>query len=394
VSRYHERKHRRGAGRRRPSSVPAPETTEPDPDPPPTPDPTEDFQPGWPFPPATTAWNMAMSASGRVGAFRIACPKAGTLEKIWLHLKCGSSTTSVGGGYGAGTTGTMLAGIFSCDSQGKPADTLYQDVAFTPGWYSAAAGTLDRDNENSVYVDANSLVVTEDQLIIVLWKNTHASPGSNYFSINALHDDTGPRDAFAANNLSIDYENATNGFDPRTNTLWSTNGGASWTVPGGPFGGAFQPAYGLEYSDGTVYGQPFYYGASLTTSEVQVLKGAGTHTYTYLASVSVNGGSTSNIVIKKNDVTHQTITTHAATAGSVVRTAITPLSVSGADVVKIEYNGSGRGMMAGETSGVWDDVIFDLTTSRSVYRQANVDQCVPIYLEPIPAAWKLTAASG
>jgi hypothetical protein len=51
-------------------------------------------------------------------------------------------------------------------------------------------------------------------------------------------------------------------------------------------------------------------------------------------------------------------------------------------------------MMAGETSGVWDDVIFNLTTARSVYRQANVDQCVPIYLEPIPAAWKLTAASG
>src|SRR5690606_23198603 len=150
---------------------------------------------------------------------RVACPKDGTLAKIWLHLKCGSSSSSVGNGYGAGTTGILSAAIYQPDSQGFPGTILHTDTPFVPGWYNAASGTLNRSNQNSVYIDAGELSVSEDDLLCIVWWNSHQNPGSNYFSINALHDDTGPRDAYAANNMNINYEGATNGFDPRTCSL-------------------------------------------------------------------------------------------------------------------------------------------------------------------------------
>lgn len=397
MSRYHERKHRRGAGRRRPSVVPPPVTEEPDPDPPPTPDPSTDFVPGWPFPSCTSAWNIAMSSSGRRAGFRIACPKDGTLEKIHLHLKCGSSSSAVGNGYGAGNTGQLSAWIYSPNAQGFPGTLLKTDTPFTPGWYNAAAGTLNRDNQNSVYIDADSLVVTEDQLIIVVWANTHASPGSNYFSINALHDDSGPRDAYAANNMNIDYEGATNGFDPRTCSLWSTNSGSTWGVMGnpgvGPFSGQWNPAYALEYSDGSVYGQPTYYGGSSSnTSETITLKHCGTHTFTKLASISPRTGSTATVTIKKNGVTHQAVSHNPGSAGSVARTTINPLSVTNSDVVTIECNASTLKLSNAVSDGVWDDAIFALDTDAAVYPE-NVDHRVSMYLEPIPTAWKLLTTS-
>jgi hypothetical protein len=391
---YHERGHRRGAGRRRGLVIPPVIYPPPDPGDPPDPPPATTLVPGWPFPACTSAWNIAMNSSTKRAAFRLACPKAGTLSKIWLHLKCGASSSAVGGGsgagYGAGDTGLMQGFIYSVGADGKPSTLLYTDAAFRPGWYAAQSGTLDRDNENSVYIDAGGLVVTEDQLIIVAWRNAHASPASNFFSINALHNDDGPWDAFAANNMAIDYPFATNGFDPRTNTLWSSDGGSSWTVPGSfGYGGQWNPAYALEYDDGSIYGQGTYYGGtSSNTSEVQTIKKCGTHTFTHLATGNPNGGSSSTpIVIKKNGATIHTISGFPAAAGVNRDELPSSISVIDSDVLTVEYNASSRGISNAVCDGVWDELL-GLDTTHPIYPE-NVDHRSALYLEPIPTAWKL-----
>jgi hypothetical protein len=391
---YHERHGRRGAGRRRNIIVPPVIYPPPDPGDPPDPPPASVLVPGWPYYASTTAYNMTVNNASRIGGFRVACPKAGTLSKFWLQLKVGENSGVVGGGsgsgYGGGDTGLLRGKLWSPDAAGKPSVLQYQDVDFRPGWYSVVSTQFGRGNQNSVYIDLGGYVAEEDELIIVTWQNAHLTPASNFFSINALHNNAGPWDAMLANNMAIDYAFASNGFDPRTNTVWSSNGGSSWSVPGGPAGGAFQPCYAIEYDDGSIYGQGCHYGATAPSSTItQTIKKCGTHTFTHIASGNpTSGSSAGNVTVKKNGSTVLTVTNLPAAVG-VNRVALaSPISVINTDVITLECNPGARGISNAVCDGVWDELL-GWDTNMPIYPSNNTDARLALYLEPIPTAWKL-----
>jgi hypothetical protein len=403
---YHERGHRRGAGRRRGLITPPVYFPPPDPGDPPDPPPAATFIPGWPVPAATSAWNMAMSQANRRGFFRFSFARASPVDKIGLHLKCGTSGGPVAGGsnlsdYGKGDTGLIQFRLSLADPvTGAPdlSNVLATDGPFRPGWYSAVDSDRADSGDGIVYMALNGYTPgSVDELVCLEWWNAHADPSNHWFSINALHDDTGPHGSYAANNLLTDYANATAGRDPRTCTGWSTNGGASWNIPGGPFGGQWNAAYAVVYDDGAVQGQPTYYATTgVGTDEAQVLKLCGDgHVFTHLGWHNVRSGSPSTIsVVRVNPTTgalietFETLNPSAAAGGGRVALA-DPITTDNAHAYEIRLNASGRGFRAAIADGVWDDLL-GLSSSGPYYRRANPDHSLPIWLEPIPdnAAWR------
>jgi hypothetical protein len=93
--------------------------------------------------------------------------------------------------------------------------------------------------------------------------NAGPSPSANYTSVNFLYTSGALVGANARNERDRKATDAYYGLDPRELVGYTTDGGGSWALPGGPYGQPagrnFLPTYIQQYSDGTVAGQPYYY---------------------------------------------------------------------------------------------------------------------------------------
>jgi hypothetical protein len=375
------------------------------PTPPPDPGNQGDFIYGFPSAAVTTAYQQSLSYTYRRLCFRFGIPRTGQVDRIYVHLKCGDSPSTIGNGsggvnnYGAGDTGRINFRLCYADLDTGWPDTsqvIATDGPFKPGWYTTVSG--DRGNtQNSIYMLVGDVLTLGDLVTLEIW---NSSGTSNYFSINSPHDNTGPRDAFAANNLDIDYTTdgtatgpcGTGGMDPRTCTGWSDDSGATWDFPGTPpyAGGQFHTAYGIKYSDSTyLFGKPYHYGGEGGTSETQIHKFCGTHTFTHLSYIATAAGSATNITIQKNGATVDTLNPSASSGR--VRVALTsPISVINTDVIRITFNSSGRNISGQYTDGIWAGSTSDLcllNTTQPCYDEAQPAKRYAIYLEPIPPAW-------
>jgi hypothetical protein len=212
---------------------------------------------GIPFAAGDSSANIPLKASNRWIANRWVADETGTIQKLYLRVRTAGATGCTddpGTGYGAGSGGTWLVTTHPVTAAGTPrlGTVLASDVVSPCG---------EKDG-NSVGVDLGIRVTAGDVLATVV-RNIDPSPGVNFASQNFLYASQGLVGANARNELGGSATDLYYGLEPREVVGYSSDGGLTWSMPGGPYpasvgGRAFIPTFIEQYATGTTAGQPFY----------------------------------------------------------------------------------------------------------------------------------------
>jgi hypothetical protein len=193
------------------------------------------------------AANIALRDRDQRVVIRWVARRTGRIEVLHIRVKVR------GRGYGGGSTGILHATTHPVRADGRPrTSVVLARVRLSPGrrqWGGSVALPLHLD-------------VRAGQELATVIRNAAANPGRDYFSPNFLHAEDGLVGANGRNERRRTARDAYYGLDPRELVGYSTDGGASWQLPGAPYGArggrAFIPTYVQQYADGRFVGQ-FYY---------------------------------------------------------------------------------------------------------------------------------------
>lgn len=209
-----------------------------------------------------SAANIPLSTPDRIVATRWVAGHTGTLASLLLRVKVeGSDGCGYRGrpGYAAGDSGMLRATTVRVRHDGRPdLGRVLRRTQFAP---------CGRERGESVDIPLG-LRVRKGMEFATLVQNVDPTPGANYFSTNHLYVKAGVVGANGRNERSARARDAVYGLDPREVVGYSTDGGATWDLPGGPYGvrggRAFLPTYLQRYTDGVVTGQPYYWAEEVT----------------------------------------------------------------------------------------------------------------------------------
>lgn len=215
------------------------------------------------------AANIPLSGRAKWVVVRWVARRTGVLSALDLRLQAnGASCLTTGRrGYGLGDGGTWRVTIHPVWPDGQPdtARTL-ATTEFRP--CRAPAGVVDI-RQGVMRMKTNLRVVRGVEYATVV-RNTAPAPDRNYTSVNFLWARNGLIGANARNERNPGARDSYYGLDPRELVGYSTDSGAHWALPGGPYGRPagrnFLPTYVQEYSDGVKTGQPYYYARSASTA--------------------------------------------------------------------------------------------------------------------------------
>lgn len=199
--------------------------------------------------------NIAHDRSGTWALQRWVARRSGVLRRLYFYVKVeGSDRCPYGGrsGYAGGSSGRLLATTHPVLANGRPnMRRVLARRVFRP---------CGNDNGETVWLPHNRRVKKGREYATVV-RNVAANPRRDYFSTNYLFHRSGVLGANGRNVRSPRGKNAYHGLDPREVVGYSTNGGRTWRLPGGPYGGrngaAFLPTYLQEYATGPALGQPY-----------------------------------------------------------------------------------------------------------------------------------------
>lgn len=341
-------------------------TTAPTPPPPPPPPPSVVEVP---FAGGASAANIAINTAGERSAQRFVARRTGTLTKLHVRVK------SSGSGYAAGNTGRWTVSFHRTLASGLPdTSATLSTENFVP---------LSRDVGGQIELSAG-FAVTKGQEFWLIVRNSDSSPTVNWASTNFLFTgfDLAMEGANGRNERNAGATDVFYGLDPRETTAWSTDGGTTWAVPGGPYGAnsgkSFLPTYIQEYSDGVRVGQPYYY--SLAAPD-----GISRMFYPGFRGTSINGIQTWNstsgsvrCVLYVNGVVRADVT---LTGRGARRASFAAVAVPVGAQVRIDATQTGGVLRKLYADANWAGKM-GLGTSYKWYLEGDPVRSVPVY--PLP----------
>ena len=219
-----------------------------------------------PFAGGDDAANIPLNSASKAVLVRWVADHTGLLQRLYFRVRVEGAPCKPGrSGYALGTTGRMQVATYRVLPDGRP--DLNARLAleeFVP---------CARQTEESVDVNLGFLVTKGAEYATVV-KNVDSNPSGNFFSTNYLFAATGVVGANGRNERNPNATDAYYGRDPRELVGYTTDGGANWALPGGPYGDnqgrAFIPTYVQEYADGFRGGQPYYWAGDTSSSVTMV----------------------------------------------------------------------------------------------------------------------------
>ena len=328
------------------------------------------------------AANVPLATAGARVMLRFVPGRTGTVEQLSLQAKlegtpCVPSQTI---GYAAGSGGLLDAVVYAVRPDGTPdTGSVLASDRFAP---------CSRYDAPTVALDLAFAVAAGQELALVV-SNVDPQPAANFFSLNFLYLRTGVEGANGRNERSTNAADAYYRLDPRELVGWSTNGGATWTLPGGPYGSGggrvFLPTFVLHYADGGAGGQPYYYSSAIPDgSYTMVFPNVPVRwTITQLgAYASAPGSATVTLAVDG-------VQTAAATlAGTgILRVAIAPVTVNSGSTVTItsRVGSGGLGLRRLSADAIWTDR-FGLGSGFRYFLQGDPSKALPLYPLPMYAA--------
>jgi hypothetical protein len=216
----------------------------------------------------TSAANIRLDSPDTRVLVRWVARSTGTIKALHLRIEADGSSCDQSGrtGYGLGNGGSWHVTTHPVLPDGRPdeARTLATDD-FRP---CDARNRFADVPQGVVRLPLQVDVVRGGEYATVI-RNIDPDAAQNYTSTNFLFTNTGLVGANVRNERTSDARDAYYGLDPRELVGYSRDGGRSWALPGGPYGGqggrSFLPTYLQEYSNGQITGQPYYYTAPAPT---------------------------------------------------------------------------------------------------------------------------------
>jgi hypothetical protein len=332
-----------------------------------------------PFASGDSAANIPIDSANTQALLRWVPDRNGTVRNMYIHVKVeGSAACPLGGrnGYASGTTGILQATTYKILPDGRP------DTSAVVSQYQV--NPCQAQTSETVAIPLNLAVLAGQEYGTVI-SNADSSPSQNYFSYNTLYIGAGIPGANGRNERNYAATDAYMGLDPRELVGYSTDGGRSWRLPGGPYGarsgGSFIPTYGLVYADGSTGGQPYYYaGGGGVGSEGAAMRVTAKDDWT-VTGLGAYGSGTGTLTL---EIGGQQVASAAVSGSSVMVGAITPIRVARGTVMTVRATGglSLRRMFA---DNYWDELMGHGTNYWYSSLSGGADTPVsifPVYLGP------------
>jgi hypothetical protein len=340
---------------------------------------------GYPAPVAagTSAANIPLDGAQKRVAVRWVARATGTLAALHLRIQADGASCRLSSktGYGAGNGGSWRVSTHPVLADGRPDESR---TLSTTTMRPCEADVALADVRQGVVRIPHGIAVTRGVEYATVIRNTDPAPRSNYTSPNFLYTSTGLLGANARNERSSLAPDSYYGLDPRELVGYSIDGGATWSLPGGPYGlpggRNFLPTYLQEYSSGAITGQPYYYTAASSTADRTMVfqnirrqwiirelgaftKQAGTGTLT----LTVDGTQRARVQV---------------TGAGMLRAAIDPVTVEPGQIVRVTSSGLYIQNVVADTA--WGRLMgLHLSTKPwYVQDQTNFSHAAPVYALP------------
>jgi hypothetical protein len=214
-------------------------------------------------------------------------------------------------------------------------------------------------------------------------RNAAPRPSREFFSINFLYAKAGVLGANGRNERRAAAADRYYGLDARELVGYSRDAGATWGLPGGPYGPhdgkAFLPTYVLQFATGGSDGQFYYYSRPVHGSVRMVYPHAPVTTITYVAAYTSDPGS-ATVVLSVNG--KRRAAARLSGEGFLVR-RITPVTVpAGATVTLTTMAGPGGLALSQQFADARWVHLIGLGRSHTWYLESEPDTAVPLF--PLP----------
>lgn len=288
-----------------------------------------------------SAGNMQLSGKSKWLMTRWVARATGSLRALHLRIQANGSTCRLDGktGYGAGDGGSWHVTTHPVLADGRP--DMSRTLA-TQDFRPCTGSAPTVDVRQGIVRLAMNIDVTRGTEYATIVRNTASNASTNFTSENFLYASSGIAGANGRNERSPDAGDAYYGLDPRELVGYSSDGGATWSLPGGqygqPGGRSFLPTYIQEYASGLFTGQPYYYATSPVATRTMVfdhitspwtIRALGAYTPTA-------GAGDLSLFIDGQLVTRADV---ATTRPAMLRASITPVTVQPGQTVKVQATG-------------------------------------------------------
>jgi hypothetical protein len=333
----------------------------------------------------SSAANMPLSGSSKWVLTRWVARSTGTLRALHLRIEAGVSSCKPTGarGYGLGNGGSWRVTTHPVLSDGRP-DTSRTLSSFDVRPCQASTSVVDVGQ--GVARIPMQVAVTKGVEYATIVRNTDSLPAQNYTSVNFLYTSTGIVGANGRNERSPLAADADYGLDPRELVGYSSNGGLTWSLPGGPYGYPagrnFLPTYLQEYDTGRIVGQPYYYAAAASTLPRTMVFTNVSHawTITQLGAFALRQG-TGTLALTVNGTRRAQVPVSGV---GMLRVPITPVAVAPGQTVKVTSSGLSIQNIVADTA--WGRLMGLHLSSKPWYveNEPNFTHAAPVYALPAP----------
>jgi len=321
-----------------------------------------------PFAAGDDAANIALRRSVDRVLLRWVARRSGTLRALDLRVKFSAP------GYGGGSSGILRATTHPVRPDGRPRiSTVLAQQELVPV-ESASGGSIALPMR---------LGVEEGQEFATIIQNAAPDPHDDYFSANFLFARRGLVGANARNERRTEARDARYGLDPRELVGFSRDGGASWSLPGGPYGPnggrAFIPTYVQEFSSGVAEGQVYYWGRPVSGTVTMIYQSRSRPWTITRIGASSTGGS-GRVVLTIDDVARATATLSGT---GFVSAKIDPVVVPPGSTVELTTTSGAGGLLLRQlfADAAWARLAH-LGTGSRWYLEQGPETAVPLY--PLP----------
>ncbi|MDQ6914505.1 MAG: hypothetical protein M3155_01680 [Actinomycetota bacterium] len=335
-----------------------------------------------PFAAGDSSANIDLKTAGRMVMNRWVARETGTITTLYLQVRTAGSTacTDDPGGmdYGAGTSGVWRSTTHPVLPDGRP------DMSVTLAQSDFSPCAHNDGNSEAIPL---GIPVVKGQMYATVVQNADPDPAHNFFSQNFLYAASGLVGANARNELNPDAADTYYGIDPRELVGYSSDGGATWSLPGGPYGPnggrAFIPTFVEQFADGYTGGQP-YYSSHLQEGPLTMVYRLDAPTTVTGIGAYTSGPGEADVTLLVDGVRQAVV--HLAGQGY-LRAAIDPVAVAAGKSLTLATVAGSAGLNLRRDYGgsVW----ADLMGFGSDYPRYLVEQ--PQYAAPV---YPLTAAGA
>jgi hypothetical protein len=321
-----------------------------------------------PFASGDDAANIPLGRAADRVLLRWVARRTGILRVLDVRVKFSSP------GYGGGSSGILRATTRPVRRDGSPrTSTVLAQQELIPA-QSASGGSI---------ALTMGFGVEAGQEFATIIQNAAPDPRSDYFSINFLFARRGLVGANARNERKSEARDARYGLDPRELVGFSRDGGASWRLPGGPYGPnggrAFLPTYVQEFANGVAEGQVYYWSRSISGT-VAMIYHARSRPWTITRIGASSAGGSAEVALLIDDVPRRTATLSGT---GFVSAEITPVVVPSGSTVALTTTTGDGGLLLRQlfADAVWARLVR-LGTGSGWYLEQDPETAVPLY--PLP----------